>query len=219
MPFYKRNLPHLQFRGGEYFVTMRLFGSLPIHVIKDLKMLREQYENRIADGLDRSLRSRIEKLIFLKYETHLDQNSSGPHWLKRFDIAGLVEESIHFRNKKYFDLYAYCIMSNHVHMVFRHIDNDSGENKLNNSSEMEDFPVTIILGDLKKFTARKCNQILKRKGAFWQAESFDRLIRDNSELENCILYTLNNPVKANLVNHWQKWPHTYCKPEFLDSAR
>ena len=105
-------------------------------------------------------------------------------------------------------------MSNHVHMVFRHIDENSCKKKLKTYTKLADFPITTILGDLKKYTARKCNQILKRKGSFWQAESFDRLIRDNSELENCILYTLNNPAKANLISHWDKWPHTYCKQSF-----
>jgi len=35
--YYKRNLPHYQPAGGEYFVTFRLANSLPQEVIQSLK--------------------------------------------------------------------------------------------------------------------------------------------------------------------------------------
>lgn len=217
MAFYRRNLPHLQYNGGEYFVTFRLYGSLPAHVVQELKAFQKQFENELKQDSDGKLRTIIERQIFEKYESNLDQTSSGPHWLSKSDIAGLVKESIHFRDRKLFDLYAYCIMSNHVHMVFRNIDKNSEKRIDSMNQKSVEFPITDILGDFKKFTGRKCNRILNRSGSFWQAENFDRLIRNNSELENCILYTLNNPVKAKLIPHWQQWPHTYCKAEFLKS--
>ncbi len=217
MAYYKRNLPHLQFRGGEYFVTFRLFGSLPAHTVQELKSYRKQFKRIMKNDTHGKLRTKIERQIFAKYESHLDQNLYGPHWLKQPEIAKFVENSIHYRNNRVYDLYAYCIMSNHVHMVFRHVDDQIHKLTAGNRT-LEEFPVTDILGNLKKFTARKCNQILERKGAFWQAENFDRLIRDDSELENCILYTLNNPVKTKLISDWRQWPHTYCKPIFLDSV-
>ncbi len=221
MAYYKRNLPHIQFKGGEYFVTFRLFGSLPVHIVQELKSYRKQFEKDLRKDADDKLRSKIERQIFAKYESHLDQNLSGPHWLKLPDIARVVENSIHFRNYKIYDLYAYCVMSNHVHIVFRHIDDEKIDcvgKSIKENMKSEKFPVTHILGNLKKFTARKCNQILNRKGSFWQAENFDRLIRDVSELENSILYTLNNPVNAKLISDWRQWSYTYCKAEFLDSV-
>lgn len=218
MPFYRRNLPHLQYKGGEYFATFRLYGSLPAHVVQEFKTYRKQFENDLQQDTDGKLRTFIERQIFEKYESKLDQTSFGPHWLRMSDIAEVVKESIHYRNGKQYDLYAYCIMSNHVHMVFQHIDENS-EKKLEGTNQQSvKFPITEILGSLKKFTARKCNQVLNRNGSFWQAENFDRLIRNNSELENCILYTLNNPVKAKLISDWRQWPHKYCKPEFLESV-
>ncbi|NBC28345.1 MAG: hypothetical protein GVY08_15900 [Bacteroidetes bacterium] len=218
MPFYRRNLPHLQFQGGEYFVTFRLFGSLPANTIQELKSYRKQIQDELKNNVREENRINIERKIFAKYESELDKNSCGPKWLSMPDIAGIIKDSIHFRDGKQYDLYAYCLMSNHVHMVFRHINNETHEFTVK-SRELEVFPITHILGNLKKYTSRKCNQALKRKGSFWQAENFDRLIRSDAELESCVFYTLNNPVKANLVSHWQQWPHTYCKPEFLESIR
>lgn len=101
-------------------------------------------------------------------------------------------------------LYAYCIMPNHLHLVFRHLIWD--ENKVH--------PITDIMRNFKRYTARECNRILNRRSPFWQPESYDRVIRDNNELENTIRYTLNNPVKAGLAKQWDEWPYSYCKPEY-----
>jgi len=100
-------------------------------------------------------------------------------------------------------------MSNHVHIVFRHLpENDPNENA---------YPITEIMASLKKYTARLANLSLNRTGQpFWHPESYDRVVRDSDELYNVIFYTLNNPVKAGLVEHWQDWPNSYCKDEFLE---
>ena len=54
---------------------------------------------------------------------------------------------------------------------------------------------------LKGFTAREANRILNRTGRkFWQAESYDHWVRDDTELERIAAYIENNPVKAGLVD-------------------
>ena len=72
-----------------------------------------------------------------------------------------------------------------------------------------------MFGSLKKYTARRANRILSRRGAFWQDESYDHVIRDDNELERAISYVLNNPVNASLVQSWEQWPWTYVKPGLL----
>ncbi|HEX6982988.1 MAG TPA: transposase [Balneolaceae bacterium] len=126
----------------------------------------------------------------------------------KIPVTQVVEEALHYRDSKKYDLYVYCLMPNHVHLVFQH---------LNNASSSKSFPITEIMKGLKRYTALKCNKTLGRKGAFWQSESYDRVIRNQDELEKTIRYTLNNPIKAGLVNYWQEWPYNYCKPEFKES--
>jgi hypothetical protein len=38
-------------------------------------------------------------------------------------------------------------------------------------------------------------------------------VRDEDELERIVLYIINNPVKAGLVDDWNDWPFTYVNPE------
>ena len=50
---------------------------------------------------------------------------------------------------------------------------------------------------------------LKRKGKFWQKDSYDHFIRDEKELTDTINYIAQNPVKAGLVKSWEYYAHTY----------
>ncbi|TVR32981.1 MAG: hypothetical protein EA390_04445 [Balneolaceae bacterium] len=212
MPFYRRNLPHWQEPGAEYFVTFRLAGSLPTEVVRQLKKLRDGFNKKFHQKADYQLRSRrFEDKFFKKYESLLDGQSTGPHWLKNNKIAAIVMESLHFRDHKEYDLYAYCIMSNHVHLVFRDLSSNQEDQK-----KEEAFPVTKTMQGLKSYTGLMANRELNRSGSFWCEESYDRLIRNANELENKIQYTLNNPVKIDLVKTWCDWPYSYCKPEFAE---
>ena len=52
----------------------------------------------------------------------------------------------------------------------------------------------------------------EKKGAFWQHESYDHVVRNEKEFERILAYIVNNPVKAGLVADWQDWPYTYMAP-------
>lgn len=68
-----------------------------------------------------------------------------------------------------------------------------------------------LLKLIKGGSAYEANKILKRKGRFWQVESYDHYVRNEKERDNIIRYIANNPVKANLVNFWQDFSFTYVK--------
>ena len=64
---------------------------------------------------------------------------------------------------------------------------------------------------LKGYTARKANQLLGRSGAFWHHESYDHCVRNSNEWRRIVNYVLNNPVKAGLVDEWEKWRWSYYR--------
>jgi len=212
MPFYRRNLPHWQKPGAEYFVTFRLAGSLPKNVIRQLKESRDNFYKNFSHRADYQSKSRqFEAFLFKKYESLLDGQGTGPLWLSNKNVADIVTEALHFRNNKEYDLYAFCIMSNHVHLVFKDLYSNHEDQEIE-----EVFPVTKIMQGLKSYTGLMANRELNRSGSFWHEESYDRLIRNANELNNTIQYTLNNPVKITLAKNWRDWPYNYCKPEFAE---
>jgi REP element-mobilizing transposase RayT len=211
--YYRRHLPHYQPLEAEYHVVFRLAGLLPAEVIEQLRQERDIERKRIVT-VGSGIREQADKLrlgaaYFAKFDKLLDSASSGPRWLADQRVAALVAEAIHFRDKTQYDLYAFTVMPNHVHMVLATVRRaDLWRAK---SSHCPTYTVTQILQKLKWNTALKANRILNRSGAFWQDESYDHVIRTDEELERTLQYVLNNPVQAALVSSWEQWPWTYWK--------
>jgi REP element-mobilizing transposase RayT len=207
--YYHRHLPHYQPEFATFHIVYRLAGSLPRHVLEELRHEKELL--KLNDNVTNKKCPQPSRLYFERFDALLGETSSGPIWLKEFDIAIIVKDAIHFRDNKLYNLIAYCIMPNHVHMLFELISNTNKNFRVGDSTYM----ITKILASLKKYTALRANRILKRSGAFWQHESYDHVIRDSDELERTIWYILYNPVKAGLVKHPDNWKWSYCKPEYI----
>lgn len=214
--YYRRHLPHWQPPEATYHVLFRLAGSLPTKIIKEFRQEREQMEKQLKKTRQAEERKRLLKdihwKIFGKYEAFLDGDSTGPHWLMEEATAEIVKEAMHYRDGREYDLLTYCIMPNHVHMVFtvgRPVWS-SYVGRRESSTYVSD-----VLENLKWYTALRCNEALGRRGEFWQHESYDHVVRDSEELERIIWYVLNNPVKAGLVKSWEEWGWSYCKPGIL----
>ncbi len=194
--FYRRRLPHIQVAGSTYFVTFRLKHSLPKEVLEELTQESERIKKLPPHEIDDA-----ERRWFGKYDGYLDKVLCGEAYLKNEQVADLVAEAIHYRDGKVYTLEAFALMHNHGHVVCTPLAKENGE--MNSLTE--------IFQSLKRHTARKANGLLGRSGAFWQDESYDRIVRDQAELKRIVSYVLNNPVKAVLVNDWKDWKWCYSR--------
>ncbi|MFN3849815.1 MAG: transposase [Spirosomataceae bacterium] len=202
--FYRRSLPHLQPLGGTFFVTFNLYGSIPKEVLKKWEeefILEKERILQFSDNIAAEL-ERLGKLDFAKRDKFYDTYQGGNHYLKSPTLAKIVADSIHFWDDRRFELYAYCIMSNHVHIVFRLFD----------ESEIEKpYYLEQVMHSIKRYSSFECNKLLGLNGEFWQSESYDRLVRDTEELKRIIRYVLNNPVAAGLCSQMKDWQWFYVK--------
>jgi REP element-mobilizing transposase RayT len=214
--YYKRNYPHYQPLGCTYFVTTRLAGTIPKKVYEKFKKRYNQQMLMISKCKNvtkrRRLLNELYKNSFLNYDSILDKSTQGRNWLSNKLVANLVQNSIHRRDNKDYELYAYTIMPNHIHIIFKPIIEQNPE-LLNNNDENY-FIVTKIMKSLKMYTGKEANNILNRSGPFWKHESYDRVIRNNLELHILTEYILKNPVKAKLCNKIDDWPWSYYNPEY-----
>lgn len=190
--FHRRNLPHLHYTEGNYFVTFRLKDSLPLKLIEELRNSLEK------DLAELSLK---EKKLFKKYDELLDFGKYGENYLRNKKVASLIKETIEKYENKLYQVICYRIMPNHVHIVITILDIGK--------------TLSDIMKLIKGSSSISINKLLDRKGNLWQAESFDRLIREEKEMYNIIKYVLLNPVKTNLVSDWKDWEYTYCHSSFL----
>jgi REP element-mobilizing transposase RayT len=125
-------------------------------------------------------------------DRHLDTARTGPMYLKEEAIARLVVESIYYgaRELRYYDLHAFVVMANHVHLL-----------------ALPRVAPSRFLQTLKGYTAREANRLLKRTGKpFWQTESYDHWVRNRNDGERIKAYIENNPVRAGLVARAEDYP-------------
>jgi REP element-mobilizing transposase RayT len=162
----------------------------------DAPGVRQMITYRLADAMPSSRRHEWEALLTIederekriKIESYLDAGHGECH-LRQPEIASLVQENLlHFDGTRY-RLLAWVVMPNHVHALI----------------ETSQTPLAEILHGWKSYTGKAANGLLKRTGDFWQAEYFDRYIRDEEHFRKAVRYIENNPVKAGLAKSPEKW--------------
>ena len=205
-------LAHLQPVGATFFITIRLKGSIPISKLAELQLNQSEMigwlEKLRPDGYKKEIR-RIKKQFFAKYDTLLDKVYAGPTHLNIPEVAQIVIESLNVYDGKYYELLAYCIMPNHVHLL---IDTSIQIKDLNPDVDSAYIPLRKIMKYIKGGSARKANLYLGKKGTpFWQRDYFDYYVRNQEELLRIVTYILENPVKARLVENWDDWPYSFYK--------
>ena len=187
------HLPHWEAETATYFVTFRLADSLPQHALQEILAAREDIPAtaaRMGRKISHTEHARLEELHSRRIEKYLDGGAGGC-FLADDAVAKVVAESLqHFDGTRY-QLFAWCVMPNHVHVVFRALAGNS-------------LPGT--LHSWKSFSAKQANRILHRSGDFWQREYYDRLIRDDSEFHRAVRYVIDNPKKAGLEGWLWVWP-------------
>lgn len=184
-------LPHWTKGGAIYAVTFRLADSLPQEKLEGLLDERERLMRK-SQQRGTMLSERDAQYAYELFSKRISQYLDagyGACWLKHDDIAEIVDSALkHFNGERY-ELFTWCIMPNHVHVVLQPLTHTLSE----------------ILHSWKSFTAQKANKLLGRSGPFWQVEYFDHLIRNREDWERCVEYTYSNPELAGLKNWRWRW--------------
>jgi REP-associated tyrosine transposase len=166
-------LPHFDAPGVTQIVTFMLADSFPV-------TRRREWEP-ILLGHEKEAKRR-------KLEEWLDRGH-GECWLRKYEVAELVEVALLEGRGSRYELQAWVIMPNHVHLVV----------------DVWDTPLVELLREWKGKSSRLCNRLLGRAGPFWQEDYFDTCIRNQEHLAKAIRYVEQNPGKAMLVPSAREW--------------
>jgi REP element-mobilizing transposase RayT len=166
-------LPHRDEPDLTQFVTFHLADSFPA-------ALRSEWEAmlQIENHQDRRL----------QLENYLDRGRGECH-LRQPDIAEMVEKALLFRHDSDYELHAWVLMPNHLHVLFT----------------VRGVPMSRTVENWKKFTAHEANKLLQRHGKFWADDYWDTYRRDDAHELKTRRYIENNPVKALLVREPEQW--------------
>lgn len=196
---HERKLPHWRQPGATYFVTFRLADSLPRNVLDYLARVRHELYRLGSDPAANELRERYERESTQQIETVLDEGH-GCCVLQDSDNARIVRECLEYGLGERHWLGCAVIMSNHCHIVIRPLGT---------------FGLDELLQKIKGISARRINQRSGTQGSLWEAESYDRIIRDKEHLYRVIQYIGRNPTKCGQPRNPETcWVH----PLWIDAG-
>jgi len=146
--YYERNLPHRLPPGSSIFLTLRLAGSLPTHILAQLQAQFKSEENQTQESS-----YTLQRRYFGHFDKLLDQANHGPTWLQEPSIAAIVGASLRHFHESAYQLICYCLMPNHAHVVVALPDQAP--------------PLIKTLQRLKGYTSLQANKLLGRSCQFW----------------------------------------------------
>ncbi len=168
----RRRLPHRYPPGKWLFMTWHLHGSLP-------------------HGMYPPPRKCSAGAAFTWLDRRLDTPRTGPLYLAQETVAEAVRATLLKGVRlRYFELGAWAILPNHVHLLL-----------------LPTIDPSRLLKSLKGASARQANRLLGRTGeGFWQAESYDHWVRNDEEWRRIAAYIEENPVRAGLAARASDYP-------------
>jgi len=190
---YERNLPHWRQPGASYFLTFRLWDSLPKAVVDDYRREQDQWQEQLAcelaspHGLSASTEENYEAFLIRRYrqmETLMDE-AHGSCVFKAPDVRAIITDTLlHFHKVRYL-MHGLVVMPNHVHLAVHPLNH---------------WHVEDLLHSWKGFSALMVNKRLERKGQLWQYDSWNRIVRDAQHWHRIMRYIVNNPARAKCWN-------------------
>ncbi len=175
-------LPHWQQKGAVYFVTFRLWDSLPTTLTNRWRFEKATWLECHPKPWSPETELEYDKRFTRRWEQELDR-SHGACILRRPECATIVGRALtHFEGERCHQL-AWVVMPTHVHALF----------VLN-----AEVPLEQLLHSWKSFTATQINRLTGNAGPFWQHDYFDRIVRDGDHYQRCVRYIRRNPERAEV---------------------
>lgn len=122
------------------------------------------------------------------------------------EARDLVMAEIKSFDKQNIDLDAAVVMPDHAHAIFRLIGT---------------LTLTQILKSIQGRSAHRINEITGSQGQVWTQESFDRIVRGETDWQEKMEYVRQNPVKSGLASSPEqyKWLYVCGTTEFIPSGK
>jgi REP element-mobilizing transposase RayT len=175
-------LPHFDVPGLPQIITFRQDDSVPAR-------LARAYGLTVSRAKQIGERARAQDRVLSHMEKYLGKGR-GSCRLADPRAARIVERVLLEGEGRDYELIAWVIMPNHVHVV---------------AKALGSVPLAAITRMWKSWTALEINRLEGRTGRFWQPEVFDRYLRGQDHKYYAIRYVELNPVAAGLCKSPLDW--------------
>ncbi|MDX2031264.1 MAG: transposase [Blastocatellia bacterium] len=161
-----------------------------------LEQLKAQAQRLPSEKQDATLRKWIDEKL---------DAGSGACILRESQAAVCVLENWQRFARERYDLIAWVVMPNHVHVLIR---------------VYEGAPLAKIIQSWKSYTGKRIAAMIEERALrvgdphtlrprfeqVWMRDYWDRYIRDEKHFAAVVAYIHRNPVKAGLVERAEDWP-------------
>lgn len=97
----------------------------------------------------------------------------------------LLYDVILFHNNKKYDLHAFVVMKDHVHIILNPLPKDDGL-----------YSLTEIMHSIKSYSSNQINKLENQKGRIlWLPESYDVVVRKPLDHKNILRYVVRNKFR------------------------
>lgn len=145
---------------------------------------------------------RIARLLALNYPHHITQrgNNKEPVFIDDEDKKVYLNILKKYSDQWKFDIWAYCLMSNHVHILV---------------VPREEESLAKGIGATNLVYTQYFNHRYNRNGRLWQNRFFSTIIEEETYLWAVARYIEKNPVRANIVKKAEDYPWSSAKAHIL----
>jgi len=189
-------------------VTFRLADSIPRHILDGWKQEKSDWLKRLGIAYDHAAGTWVKRLQSLpvkqqvEFQRHFNRSTEacldrglGACYLGRRDCISVLREQFFKHDQGLYHLGDFVIMPNHVHALL---------------VPCEGIQLEKALKQIKGSAAAACNKLLDRKGSFWQADTYDHIVRTLTQLHKIRDYIADNPLNAGITllpdaNHQAAW--------------
>ena len=152
------HLAHVDIAGYYQFITFRTNDST------------DAFLNKLSAQNTSSSRKQ------LIVDNYLDRSIQGAYL--NDDVLLFLHRFLRSKGKDSYNLIAFAIMPNHIHLLLKPFDN-----------------LPSVIKKIKGGSAKIVNEMMNRNGTFWAKNYYDKAIIDQRHFEIVYEYIKNNPLK------------------------
>lgn len=124
-----------------------------------------------------------------------------------------VASAFRYFNRIRYNLFAVVVMPDHVHALLEPLP-ESWDDEGNATFHS----LGGITHSIKSFTANEINKLEKSTDPVWEKESYDRLIRSESDLQEKFTYIVTNPTRSGAVADNEPYPWLWTPDDIPQDA-
>jgi RecG-like helicase/REP element-mobilizing transposase RayT len=121
----------------------------------------------------------------------------------------IVLDSLRYFHKKRYELFAACVMPDHVHFLIQ----PWPKSRNDDAGNAVFWSLKDLLHSVKSFSAHAINKLERTSGGVWEKERFDRYVRSDRDLVEKFHYISRNPWETGVAKQGEHYAWVWSQDD------